>query len=155
MNDRLNEEYKVGVAEYLNYAFSKMGEQREIRCPCVKFKNTDKGSREVVEMHLNVYGMMPNYTFWYHHGERRGETQSNDDDDDEVEENETEEEIQEILQDFYPDYYGLDKSGMEVDTSSQIGTEFHLPLKAVGHYVVAKYSPMSEDGKAEKKIMSS
>ncbi|XP_057797295.1 uncharacterized protein LOC131013238 [Salvia miltiorrhiza] len=120
VNDRLNEKYKAGVVEFLDYAFSKMGEVCEIQCPCVKYNNTDKGSREVVAMHLNVYGIMPNYIFWYHHGERRGEIESSDE---EVDENESEEEINEVLQDFYPDYYGFDESGKETGSSSRTEQE--------------------------------
>ena len=51
----------------------KTGENNEIRCPCVKCGNTYLGSREMVETHLRVYGMMENYTFWYHHEEKFGE----------------------------------------------------------------------------------
>lgn len=115
VSDRLNEQYKVGVDQFLNYAFSKTGELHEIRCPCVKCKNTSKGSREVVKIHLDVYGIMPNYRFWYHHGERRGEPQA---DDVELEESEDEEEIREILQDFYPDFCSFDKSETEFGSSS-------------------------------------
>ncbi|KAL8484490.1 hypothetical protein ACS0TY_026973 [Phlomoides rotata] len=39
------------------------------------------------------------------------------------------------------------KKDLEVIGQSKTRKEFHLPLKVVGHYVVAKYSPMSEDGK--------
>ena len=44
-NDRLNEQYKVGVQRFLNYAFAKTGKEHEMRCPCVKCNNTDFRSR--------------------------------------------------------------------------------------------------------------
>uniref|UniRef100_M0ZLA0 Transposase-associated domain-containing protein n=1 Tax=Solanum tuberosum TaxID=4113 RepID=M0ZLA0_SOLTU len=39
----------------------------------------------MVRDHLIVYGIIQNYTFWYHHGERLGEPQSDSEfeDDDE------------------------------------------------------------------------
>ena len=44
-NDRFNEQYKVGVQRFLNYAFAKTGEEHEMRCSCVKCNNTDFRSR--------------------------------------------------------------------------------------------------------------
>ncbi|KAG5585223.1 hypothetical protein H5410_045657 [Solanum commersonii] len=51
-------------------------------------------TREIVETHLLVYGIIRNYTFWYHHRERLGEplTESEDEDGDAVEECESEDE---------------------------------------------------------------
>ncbi|KAG6503091.1 hypothetical protein ZIOFF_035380 [Zingiber officinale] len=109
-NDRFNEKYKVGVEQFLNYAFKKTSEENSIRCPCVKCNNTDYGSREVVEMHLNVNGTMPNYTTWYHHGERFGESSSDD------EESEGSD-CDEILRDLYPNMDGFDRSGLEIGSS--------------------------------------
>ncbi|XP_019189999.1 PREDICTED: uncharacterized protein LOC109184453 [Ipomoea nil] len=117
-NDRLNEHYKDGVQKFLNYAFLKTAEEHKIRCPCVKCKNSGYRSREVVEMHLYVYGISPNYTFWYHHGERRGEPQS--DNEEEEHESENDEEIQELLEDIYLEYYSFDKSGSNIGTSNHI-----------------------------------
>ena len=74
--DRLNEEYKFSVTEFLNYAFNKTGEEHEVRCPCVKCNNTNSGTREVIPSHLIRYRIVKNYTFWYHHGERLGEPES-------------------------------------------------------------------------------
>ena len=62
-NDRLNETYLTGIRNFLDYAFARTGEMNEIRCPCVKCRNTHSGTREMVEAHLKVYGMMENYTF--------------------------------------------------------------------------------------------
>ena len=60
--DRLNEEYKFSVTEFLNYAFNKTGEEHEVRCPCVKCNNTNSGTREVIQSHLIRYGIVKNYT---------------------------------------------------------------------------------------------
>ncbi|XP_060213001.1 uncharacterized protein LOC132640428 [Lycium barbarum] len=104
VDNRLNEAYLIGVQKFLDYAFRRTGELYEIRCPCVKCCNTTLGTRETVETHLNVYGIIQNYTFWYHHGEVLGEPLSECEDDNEVEECESEDEIQEILRDLYPNH---------------------------------------------------
>ena len=77
--DQLNEEYKFGVTEFLNYAFNKIGEEHEVRCPRVKCNNTNYGTRELIQSHLIMYGIVKNYTFWYDHGERLGEPESDND----------------------------------------------------------------------------
>ncbi|KAF2286451.1 hypothetical protein GH714_017029 [Hevea brasiliensis] len=77
VGDRLNDVYLRGVEEFLDYAFKKTGRRGEVRCPCVKCSNTYSATREVVGTHLKVYGIIRNYTFWYHHGERVGESESN------------------------------------------------------------------------------
>ncbi|XP_027768107.1 uncharacterized protein LOC107001969 [Solanum pennellii] len=69
----LDEIYLVGVQKFLDYAFQKAGKEYEIRCPCVKCYNTTLATRKIMETHLIVYGIICNYTFWYHHGERLGE----------------------------------------------------------------------------------
>lgn len=108
-DDRSNETYLSGVQKFLNYAFQKTGELYEIRCPCIRCCNTTLGTRETVEQHLKVHGIIQNYTFWYHHGEVLGEPLSECEygDDNEVDhEYESEDEIQEMLSDLYPNHGG-------------------------------------------------
>nr|XP_009786325.1 PREDICTED: uncharacterized protein LOC104234459 [Nicotiana sylvestris] len=76
VDNRLDEAYSIGVQKFLDYAFRRTRELYEIRCPCVKCCNTTLGTHETVESHLKVYGIIQNYTFWYHHGEILGEPQS-------------------------------------------------------------------------------
>ncbi|KAH0698096.1 hypothetical protein KY289_015578, partial [Solanum tuberosum] len=64
VDHRLDETYLVGVQKFLDYAFQKTREEYEIRCPCVKCYNTTLGTRKTVETHLQVYGIIKNYTFW-------------------------------------------------------------------------------------------
>ncbi|KAK9116338.1 hypothetical protein Sjap_015285 [Stephania japonica] len=94
--DRFSETYEDGVEQFLDYAFKMTGEIDMIRCPCVRCNNTDYGSREIVRSHLKVNGIMKNYTFWYHHGERRCESDSESE---ELEE-ESDNEVEEMIQDF-------------------------------------------------------
>ncbi|WMV09380.1 hypothetical protein MTR67_002765 [Solanum verrucosum] len=62
----------------------------------------------MVRSHLIVHGMIQNYTFWYHHGERTGETEEPDseseDDENEIGKDDEEDEIHEILTDLHPDF---------------------------------------------------
>ncbi|KAH0765148.1 hypothetical protein KY285_001019 [Solanum tuberosum] len=116
VDNRLDDNYLVEVQKFLDYAFQKTGEEYEIRCPCVKCYNTTLGTRKIVETHLIAYGIIHNYTFWYHHGERLGEPlselvseyedTSEDEDGDEVEECESEDEVEELLRDLYPNLDG-------------------------------------------------
>nr|CAD1825964.1 unnamed protein product [Ananas comosus var. bracteatus] len=106
VDDRLSEAYEMGVESFLNYAFKRTGKNKEIRCPCVKCGNTYSGTRELVESHLKVYGIVQNYTFWYHHGERSSEPQSESDGDngEEIEEDESGNEMHEIIRNLYPEF---------------------------------------------------
>ncbi|KAH0781606.1 hypothetical protein KY290_001204 [Solanum tuberosum] len=110
VDNRLDEVYLAGVQKFLDYAFQRIGEEHEIRCPCVKCFNTILGTHKTVEIHLLVYGIIRNYTFWYHHGERLGEPlieyESEDGDGDAVEECESEDEVEELLRDLYPNLDG-------------------------------------------------
>ncbi|KAF2286605.1 hypothetical protein GH714_006671 [Hevea brasiliensis] len=114
VGDRLNDVYLRGVEEFLDYAFKKTGRRGEIRCPCVKCSNTYSATREVVGTHLKVYGIIRNYTFWYHHGERVGESESNLES---VQQSEDEpsNEMHDILRDLYPEFCGQDTNDMDTD----------------------------------------
>ena len=45
------------------------GEEYEIGYPFVKCYNTTLGTHQIIETHLVVYGILRNFTFWYHYGE--------------------------------------------------------------------------------------
>ncbi|XP_015168561.1 uncharacterized protein [Solanum tuberosum] len=108
LGNRVNQAYLDGVKQFLDYAFQGSRKEDKIRCPCYKCCNTTLGTRETIDTNLKVYGMIQNYTFWYHHGEHLGESVSNseDENDDEVENYESEDEIQELLKDLYPNVDG-------------------------------------------------
>ncbi|KAF2289305.1 hypothetical protein GH714_034391 [Hevea brasiliensis] len=115
VGDRLNNIYLRGVEEFLDYAFKKTGTHGEIRCPCVKCSNTYSATREVVGTHLKVYGIIHNYTFWYHHGERVGESES-DSESVQLSENEPSNEMHNMLMDLYPEFCDQDANDMDTDT---------------------------------------
>ncbi|XP_070009493.1 uncharacterized protein [Nicotiana sylvestris] len=108
VHDRLDDAYILGVEKFLNYAFTRLEETHEIRCPCIKCCNAISGTRELVRSHLIEHGIIPNYTFWYHHGERLGEAQSDSEfvDDNDIEYGDREDEIHDILRDLYPKFDG-------------------------------------------------
>ncbi|XP_019225059.1 PREDICTED: uncharacterized protein LOC109206668 [Nicotiana attenuata] len=128
VDNRLDEAYLIGVQKFLDYAFQKTGEEYEIRCPYVKCCNTTLGTRKIVETHLKVYGIIQNYTFWYHHGEKFGEplSESEDEDGDELEECESEDEVQELLRDLYPN---IDGRTVHIDCDDLIEEEPNIEAK--------------------------
>lgn len=62
VDNGLDEAYLIGVQKFLDYAFGRTEELYEIRCPCVKCCYTTLGTRETIESHLKVYGIIQNYT---------------------------------------------------------------------------------------------
>ncbi|KAH0697941.1 hypothetical protein KY289_015423 [Solanum tuberosum] len=108
LDNRVDQAYLVGVKKFLDYDFRGSGEEDEIRCPCYKCCNTTLGTREMIDTHLKLYGIIQNYTLWYHHREHLGEPVSNseDENDDEVEDYESEDEVPELLKDLYPSVNG-------------------------------------------------
>ncbi|XP_075087560.1 uncharacterized protein LOC142169579 [Nicotiana tabacum] len=108
IHDPLDNAYILGVENFLDYDFKRLGETHEIRCPCVKCCNAISETRELIRSHLIVYGIVQNYTLWYHNGERLGESFSNYEfvDDNIIEESDDEDEIHKILRDLYPTFEG-------------------------------------------------
>ena len=104
-NDRLNDEYEAGVKLFVEYALERTGKKDCIRCPCVKCKNASFGSAFQVSEHLLTYGIIPSYTFWYHHGERIGEDSTRSQsctDEDEALDFHSEDEIETMVRDLFP-----------------------------------------------------
>ncbi|KAH0729678.1 hypothetical protein KY290_000797 [Solanum tuberosum] len=106
VQDRLDNAYIIGVEKILDYAFTKLGETQEIRCPCIRCCNASSKTREMVRSHLLVYGIIQSYTFWYHHGERLGEPESDSEfvEDNNIENDDDEDEMHELLRDLHPDF---------------------------------------------------
>ena len=106
VDERLDDEYLEGVEKFLDYAFSPAGRENEIRCPCIKCCNTYSHPRALVSSHLKVYGILRNYTFWYHHGEvaREPQTVSEGQGDEEMQEESADgyDPMQDLLHDLFP-----------------------------------------------------
>lgn len=106
VQDRLDNAYIIGVEIFLDYAFTKLGETQEIRCPCIRCCNASSKTHEMVRSHLLVYGIIQSYTFWYHHGGRLGQPESNSEfvEDNNIENDDDEDEMHELLRDLHPDF---------------------------------------------------
>lgn len=149
VDNRLDEPYLIGVQKFLDYAFRRTGELYEIRCRCVKYCNTTLGTRETVEIHLKVYGIIRNYTFWYHHGEVLGEPQSECEveDDNEVEDYEDEDKIHEMLWDLYPNHDG---GTADVNYNDLLGEEPNVEAKKFYNLLKDFEKPLYQNSKISK-----
>ncbi|XP_049345089.1 uncharacterized protein LOC125809514 [Solanum verrucosum] len=155
VDHRLDETYLVGVQIFLDYAFERTGEEYEIRCPCVKCYNTNLGTRKTVETHLQVFGIIKNYTFWYYHGERLGEPLSESEskfefafgDGVEVEECESEDEVEELLRDLYPN---LDGGTTHANGDDLLEEEPNVEAKRFYSLLKDFEQPLYQNSKASK-----
>lgn len=57
VHDRLYNAYIIGVEKFLDYAFAKLGETQQIRCPCIKYCNASSKTHDMVKLHPLVYGI--------------------------------------------------------------------------------------------------
>lgn len=75
MNDRkhdggaINLEFLGGVKVFLKFANSKSLSTREIRCPCVKYKNLIYKHTDEVRYHLTHKGFVKEYYDWSYYYE--------------------------------------------------------------------------------------
>ncbi|XP_050909588.1 uncharacterized protein LOC127123413 [Lathyrus oleraceus] len=68
--NRLSEEYKKGVLEFLKFAETNLPESNgRFHCPCAKCVNIAPLEAHIVWEHLGVNGICQNYTKWIWHGE--------------------------------------------------------------------------------------
>ncbi|KAK9083134.1 hypothetical protein Scep_029605 [Stephania cephalantha] len=114
--NRFTKTYQNRIKIFLDYAFKKTRVKKSIRWPCTQCSNTDSRTREEVRLHLTKYGMMQNYTFWYHHGERREELDSDTDTyTEELSEFEGDDDIREMLWDVF---LGIGENNLGIDSSN-------------------------------------
>ena len=69
IRNRLSDEYKVGMEEFLNYAFECSTESDKILCPCIKCRNHKYLNKKDVRLHLLKHDIIRDYTTWTFHGE--------------------------------------------------------------------------------------
>lgn len=148
-DDRLDNAYVLGVEKFLNYAFTKLGEKQEIRCPCMKCCNASSRTREMVRSHLLVHGIVRSYTFWYHHGERLHEPESDSEfvDHNDIERDDEEDEIHEILGDLYPN---LNEVNMNTGGDDIFEEEPNPEAKRFYSHLKDFEQPIYEGSKASK-----
>ena len=70
LDNRQDESYKLGVAAFLNFAYSGKAKHLTIACPCKQCNNFCNHTKSVVENHLFTFGIRKSYTRWIHHGEQ-------------------------------------------------------------------------------------
>ncbi|WMV19934.1 hypothetical protein MTR67_013319 [Solanum verrucosum] len=115
----------------------------------------NRGTRKIVETHLLVYGIIRNYTFWYHHGERLGEPlleseseyEDEEQDGEAVEECESEDEVEELLRDLYPN---LDGGITYTDCDDLLKEEPNVEAKVFYSLLKDFELPLYQNSKASK-----
>ncbi|KAI5430958.1 hypothetical protein KIW84_035196 [Lathyrus oleraceus] len=63
-------EFKNGVVQFLDFAFSNAAIKGRILCPCITCNFRSLGNRAEVTNHLLQKGFPSKYTSWYMHGEK-------------------------------------------------------------------------------------
>ena len=114
LKNRLSEEYRSGVAEFLAIAENNMRESMNdhMRCPCMDCKNEKLWpEKRQVQSHLIRRGFMEGYTCWTRHGEV--EPFDKDAGGDSGDEDEDEEEAQHI---FIPSHLGGETYDVDPNT---------------------------------------
>ncbi|RYR53121.1 hypothetical protein Ahy_A06g028061 [Arachis hypogaea] len=84
---RVGAEYRNGLTRFLDFSFANASSDGMIRCPCPKCGFRLLQNREDAFDHLVINPFPSSYTFWIHHGERRGVESSGDEQEDQSEQN--------------------------------------------------------------------
>ncbi|XP_056685978.1 uncharacterized protein [Spinacia oleracea] len=61
--------YKIGVKQFIEFAFSQKNVKDVVPCPCVKCNNERRKCRDEIELDLLKFGIVKSYTRWLRHGE--------------------------------------------------------------------------------------
>ena len=73
-------EYDNGVLEFLEFAFNNAPQRDKLPYPCVRCNNCLLHNRQVMQSHLQNYGIARNYVRWVMHGEYEFDESTNNDD---------------------------------------------------------------------------
>lgn len=71
---RTSDDYKIGVTQFLTFAFQNVRPGGKVNCPCVQCKNKSTKYYEEIRTHLRCNGILQGYTIWNRHGEEHGST---------------------------------------------------------------------------------
>ncbi len=66
---RTSAEYKSGISQFLEFAFSNVPQNGKVLCPCVNCGNCLMQSYGEVKEHLRCDGFLKGYTIWTCHDE--------------------------------------------------------------------------------------
>ena len=69
LRDRRLPQYRNGVKEFLDFAYTHTSLNDKILCPCVRCNNCVHKTRDEVKADLLEYGIVPSYEEWLMHGE--------------------------------------------------------------------------------------
>ena len=69
IRNRLSDEYKVRIEEFLNYTFECSTEGDKIQCPCIKWRNHKYLNKKDVKLYLLKHGIIYDYMTWTFHWE--------------------------------------------------------------------------------------
>ena len=69
ITDRTKPLYEKGVLEFIEFAFTDIGEGELICCPCKKCNNNLFRSKRIIYEHLITIGIRRDYVIWDLHGE--------------------------------------------------------------------------------------
>ena len=149
--ERIDKAYVAGVKKFIDYVFRRTGQNGKIRCPCIKCCNTLLQTREVVELHLKVHGIIKSYTFWYHHGERVDEAQSeSDDEQDDALVDETEDEMEDILRDLYPNLNDFGGQHENIESSDVLHEQPNAEANKFYRLLEDSRKPLYQGSKSSK-----
>ncbi|KAG6484503.1 hypothetical protein ZIOFF_053021 [Zingiber officinale] len=62
--------YRVGILNFLRFAFVDSADDVKKPCPCRKCINSSNHDRPTMHKHLTIYGMLQDYRIWDFHGEK-------------------------------------------------------------------------------------
>ncbi|XP_026432747.1 uncharacterized protein LOC113330104 [Papaver somniferum] len=96
---RLHPAYKRGLNEFIKIVWDHTDSMGRTRCPCARFKNGHLEPIQVVEDHLQDFGIHKDYTLWIHHGEDYEIVSDDDDVDEEETQGYTNNGVSELLED--------------------------------------------------------
>ncbi|XP_021845823.2 uncharacterized protein [Spinacia oleracea] len=92
IQDRRKTAYKLGVDDFLQFAFKEISNETPLKCPCLKCRLLLAQNRKDMQCHLLVYGIDSSYNLWVSHGENDEQYDNSDEADtegtEEVEETE-------------------------------------------------------------------
>ena len=126
LKNRLDPAYEKGVKEFLDFAYVNRDPQSKIPCPCISCNNFLDQTREVIEDHMFIRGVVKTYVRWIFHGEGLEDSSSDDDcETDTHEENHENTSMHEMINDIAFGQMGHEWGGRE-DSISQ-GS--HIPNK--------------------------
>ncbi|XP_058763128.1 uncharacterized protein LOC131636533 [Vicia villosa] len=141
-----SKEFKDGVVQFLDFAFSNAAINGQILCPCITCGFNHSGNRVEVFTHLLRKGFPSKYTFWNMHGEK--EVQPNVQSADQVDAPPTR---QHPMQDMLNDVFGVvfDQGVQDSGPSNIPNSEHPMISEDMSNEDLNKVKELMEDGNQE------